>query len=154
MAWAFPDDLPLMRAAGVVLGWIGCGLLLSSLALALREPRLASWLGGIESMVFWHRWCGFAGYLALLAHPLALAAAFLPVAPREAWQAVSPISESWPVWTGWLSLIILMVGLSATGWAQRNFRAASRLPHPPHSARRDGGRHSDRARSSEASRHR
>jgi predicted ferric reductase len=107
-----------MRAAGIVFGWIGCGLLLSSLALALREPRLASWLGGIEAMVFWHRWCGFAGYLALLAHPLALAAAFLPAAPKEAWQTVSPLSESWPVWTGWLSLIALMVGLAAT-FAQR-----------------------------------
>lgn len=53
--WAFPDDLPPMRAAGVVLAWIGTGLLFSSLALALREPRLASWFGGIETMTFWHR---------------------------------------------------------------------------------------------------
>jgi predicted ferric reductase len=126
--WAFPDDLPPMRAAGVVLGWIGCGLLLSSLALALREPRLASWLGGIEAMVFWHQWCGFAGYLALLAHPLALAAAFLPATPIQAWQTVSPFSESWPVWTGWLSLIVLMVGLGAT-YAQRLAYRTRRILH-------------------------
>ena len=126
--WAFPDDLPAMRAAGVVLGWIGCGLLLSSLALALREPRLASWLGGIEAMVFWHQWCGFAGYLALLAHPLALASGFLPATPKEAWQTVSPLSESWPVWTGWLSLIVLMVGLGAT-FAERLAYRTRRILH-------------------------
>ena len=127
-AWAFPDDLSPLRASGVVLGWIGCGLLLSSLALALREPRLASWLGGIDAMYFWHRWCGFAGYLVLLAHPLVLAAAFLPEAPVQAWQTVSPFSESWPVWTGWLSLIVLMCGLSAT-FAQRLAYRTRRILH-------------------------
>ncbi len=126
--WAFPDGLPAMRAGGVVLGWIGCGLLLSSLAFALREPRLASWLGGIEAMYFWHQWCGFAGYLALLAHPLALAAAFLRAAPKEAWQTVSPFWEGWPVWTGWLSLIVLMVGLAAT-FAQRLAYRIRRILH-------------------------
>lgn len=126
--WAFPHDLPPMRALGVVLGWIGCGLLLSSLALALREPRLSSWLGGIAAMVFWHQWCGFAGYLALLAHPLALAAVFLPASPGPAWETVSPLSESWPVWTGWLALIVLMVGLAAT-FAQRLAYRTRRILH-------------------------
>ena len=120
--WAFPDDLPPVRAVGVVLGWIGTGLLLSSLALALREPRLASWFGGIETMTFWHRWCGFAGYLALLAHPLALAAASLPASPGLAWETVSPLSESWPVWTGWVSLLLLMAGLAATFAARLAYR--------------------------------
>ena len=117
-----------MRASGVVLGWIGCGLLLSSLALALREPRLASWLGGIDAMYFWHQWCGFAGYLVLLAHPLALAAAFLPASPALAWQTVSPFSESWPVWWGWLSLLVLMSGLFAT-FAQRLAYRTRRILH-------------------------
>ena len=117
-AWAFPDDLPRVRASGVVIGWIGCGLLLSSLALALREPRLASLVGGIEAMVFWHRWSGLAAYVVLLAHPLVLAAAFLPTAPSVAWQVVSPFAESWPVWAGWVSLLVLMAGLAAT-FAQR-----------------------------------
>ena len=120
--WAFPDDLPATRAAGVILGWIGTGLLLSSLALALREPQLAPWFGGIETMTFWHRWCGFAGYLALLAHPLALAAASLPASPALAWETVSPLSESWPVWTGWVSLLLLMAGLSATFAARLAYR--------------------------------
>ncbi len=79
-------------------------------------------------MYFWHRWCGFAGYLVLLAHPLALAAAFLPGAPVQAWQTVSPFSESWPVWSGWLSLLVLMGGLSAT-FAQRLAYRTRRILH-------------------------
>ncbi len=120
--WAFPDDLPPARATGVVLGWIGTGLLLSSLALALREPRLASWFGGIEAMTFWHRWSGFTAYLLLLAHPVALAAASLPSSPAQAWETVSPMSESWPVWSGWLSLLLLMAGLAATFAVRLRYR--------------------------------
>ena len=38
--WAYPDDLSSWRAAGIVLGWAGSGLLLASLLLMLREVRL------------------------------------------------------------------------------------------------------------------
>nr|WP_264597059.1 hypothetical protein [Rhodoblastus acidophilus] len=80
----------------------------------MREPRLAAMLGGLENMYQWHHRLGMAAYAALLAHPLLLAAASLPKAPREAWELLSPMSEGWPVWMGWLALIALMVGLGAT----------------------------------------
>jgi predicted ferric reductase len=35
---------------------------------------------------------------------------------------VSPLSESWPVWAGWLSLLLLMAGLSATFAARLAYR--------------------------------
>ncbi len=112
--WAFPDGLSPARTAGVVIGWIGCGLLLCSLLLMVREPRLAALLGGLQRLYDWHHWTGFAAYVALLAHPLALAADAGPGAPQLAWQTLSPFSESWPVWSGWLSLLLLMAGLAAT----------------------------------------
>ncbi|UYO50020.1 ferric reductase-like transmembrane domain-containing protein [Rhodopseudomonas palustris] len=111
--WAFPEGLPPIRAAGIVTGWLGCGLLLVSLLLMLREPRLAAWLGGLERMYRWHHGTGLAAYLFLLLHPLLLAANNLPSA-RVAWQTLSPFTESWPVWSGWLGLLLLMGGLVTT----------------------------------------
>lgn len=72
--WTLPDGLGLARSLGIVLGWAGCGLLLASLLLMLRESRLAEGLGGLERMYRWHHWAGMAAYVLLLAHPLLLAA--------------------------------------------------------------------------------
>ncbi|MDI9848875.1 ferredoxin reductase family protein [Rhodoblastus sp. 17X3] len=112
--WAYPDGGAPARQIGIMLGWAGCGMLLASLVLVLREPRLAALLGGLENMYAWHHRLGMTAYIMLLAHPLLLAGASLPKAPREAWELLSPFSESWPVWTGWLSLLLLMSGLGAT----------------------------------------
>ncbi|ABD08984.1 Oxidoreductase FAD/NAD(P)-binding [Rhodopseudomonas palustris HaA2] len=114
VAWAFPTGLAPLRAAGIVTGWLGCGLLLVSLLLMLREPRLAYWLGGLERMYRWHHVTGVVAYVALLLHPLALAAGNLAASPRLAWQTLSPATESWQVWSGWLGLLLLMVGLATT----------------------------------------
>lgn len=111
--WAFPEGLAPVRAAGIITGWLGCGLLLVSLLLMLREPRLAAWLGGLERMYRWHHATGLAAYLFLLLHPLLLAANNLS-SPRVAWQTLSPFTESWPVWSGWLGLLLLMGGLVTT----------------------------------------
>jgi predicted ferric reductase len=112
--WAYPDELSSWRAVGIVLGWAGSGLLLASLLLMLREVRLASWLGGIERMTWWHHWTGLAGYLVLLLHPLALAAAAWSESPPLAWQLLSPFAQNWPVWVGWAALLLLMGGLCTT----------------------------------------
>jgi predicted ferric reductase len=114
VVWAFPEGLAPIRAVGIVTGWLGCGLLLVSLLLMLREPRLAGWLGGLERMYRWHHVTGVAAYVFLLLHPLALAANNLSASPRIAWQTLSPFAESWQVWSGWLGLLLLMVGLVTT----------------------------------------
>lgn len=112
--WALPEGLSLLRSGGIVLGWAGCGLLLASLLLMLREPRLALWLGGLERMYRYHHRAGMAAYVSLLAHPLFLAAAAWPDNRLLAWQTLSPFNQGWPVWLGWLSLLLLMVGLALT----------------------------------------
>ena len=48
--WALPAGLSLARSLGIVVGWAGCGLLLASLLLMLRETGLAHGLGGLERM--------------------------------------------------------------------------------------------------------
>ena len=56
--WAFPEGLSAARSLGIVLGWAGCGLLLASLLLMLRETWLSRWLGGLERMYQWHHRTG------------------------------------------------------------------------------------------------
>ena len=128
--WAYPEGGSSARQIGIITGWIGCGLLLASLFLVLREPRLASLLGGLEHMYRWHHRLGMAAYVALLVHPIMLAGASLPHAPKEAWAVLSPLSESWPVWTGWLSLLLLMAGLSTTFIGRLSYR----IRRPVHAA--------------------
>ena len=112
--WAFPEGLAPIRMVGIVIGWVGCGLLLVSLLLMLREPRLAHWLGGLERMYRWHHRTGVVAYMLLLVHPLALAANGLSTSPAFAWETLSAFDEGWPVWSGWLGLLVLMLGLAAT----------------------------------------
>ena len=112
--WALPEGLGLARSLGIVVGWAGCGLLLVSLLLMLREPRLASALGGLERMYRWHHWAGMAAYVLLLLHPLLLAGDAWPNDRQLAWQTLSPFDQGWPVWLGWLSLLLLMAGLAVT----------------------------------------
>ena len=112
--WAFPAGLAALRMLGIVLGWAGCGLLLAGLLLMLRETWLARGLDGLERMYRWHHRVGMAAYILLLAHPLALAAAAWQESRLLAWQTLSPFSQGWPVWMGWLSLVLLMLGLAAT----------------------------------------
>ena len=121
--WALPEGLAFWRALGIILGWAGCGLLLASLLLMLRETALAHSLGGLERMYRWHHFVGVAAYLLLLAHPLALAADAWRESPHLAWQMLSPASEGWPVWLGWLSLLFLMAGLTATFWPRIPYQA-------------------------------
>ena len=112
--WALPEGLGLARSLGIVAGWAGCGLLLASLFLMLREARLAQGLGGLERMYRWHHWAGMAAYVLLLAHPLLLAVDAWPDKRLLAWQMLSPFNQGWPVWLGWLALLLLMLGLAVT----------------------------------------
>jgi predicted ferric reductase len=123
VVWAFPQDLPPARTLGIALGWTGVSLLLCCLLLMLRERCLANWLGGLERMYEWHHWCGVAAYVVLLAHPIVLAANAWPLQPLVAWETISPFTKSWPIWSGWLSLVLLMAGLAATFERRLPYRA-------------------------------
>lgn len=114
VGWAFPQDLSSWRSLAIVTGWIGCGLLLASLLLMIREPRLATKLGGLEKMYLWHHRFGIWAHLFLLLHPLALAADAWDESAAQAWSTLAPWQQGWPVWLGWGSLLSMMAGLAVS----------------------------------------
>lgn len=103
-----------LSGIGVLIGWLGCGALAASLVLMVREPAIASCLGGLDRMYRWHHFLGVLGYVLLLSHPLFLAAQSLPAHPQSAWQVISPWSPTWSGMLGWGGLLGLMLGLGAT----------------------------------------
>lgn len=125
-AWAWPLEVGAWRAAGIVAGWLGLGLWVASLLLVVRGVRLSAWLGGLARMYRWHH--GLAGlvYPLLLLHPLLLAADLLDEGAPVAWSLLSPLEQGWAVWSGWLALATLALGLALAlqpGLAYRRWRA-------------------------------
>jgi len=114
IAWAWPQGLTPWRTAAIVSAWAGTGLLVASLLLMVREPRLARSLGGLDRMLRWHHRAGVAGYLALLAHPLALALDARAEDPALVRAVLDPRLQPWVVNLGWGALLLLMAGLAAT----------------------------------------
>jgi predicted ferric reductase len=114
LIWAFPQALPPWRSVSIVCAWAGSGLISASLALMIREPHIARWMGGLERMYRWHHRSGVLGYVLLLVHPLALAAEGWSDSPAFAWQALAPRTQPWPVGLGWIALLSAMLGLATT----------------------------------------
>ena len=129
VTWAFPDELTSWRSFSIVTGWIGCGLLLVSLLLMIREPWLASKLGGLEPMYLWHHRLGIWAYLFLLLHPLALAADAWDESAALAWSALAPWQQGGPVWLGWGALLSMMAGLAVALLPQLAYAAWRKLHH-------------------------
>jgi predicted ferric reductase len=114
MWWAFPEGLTAWRSVAIITAWAGTALLVVNLLLMVRQPHLARLLGGLESAYLWHHRSGIAAYLLLLSHPLALALDGWVEAPPLAWAILAPWAQSWPVWLGWVALLLLMAGLTTT----------------------------------------
>lgn len=109
--WVLPNGLGFWRSFAIVSGWAGCGMLLASLLLMIREPGLAFWMGGLERMYLWHHRLGVFAYTVLLVHPLALAADAWNESSSQAWSVLAPWYQGLPVWLGWMSLVCMMCGL-------------------------------------------
>ncbi len=103
-----------LRHIGDWLGWLGAGMLSSSLLLMVREPLLVRWFGGLERMYRWHHAFGIGACLALLAHPAILAAAMLSISTQRAWNLLSPTRWFPSNALGWAALCLLIVGLAAS----------------------------------------
>jgi predicted ferric reductase len=110
----YPEDQPLWQNIALLSGWAGSGLLAASMLLMIREPHIAKLLGGLENMYLWHHRSGMLAYVLLLCHPLSLALNGWTTSPQLAWQSFIPWAQPWQVGLGWISLLLLMFGLSST----------------------------------------
>lgn len=100
-----------LRHVGDWLGWLGAGMLSSSLLLMVREPLIVRWFGGLERTYRWHHACGVWACGLLLAHPLVLAAAVLPTSATRAWNLLSPARGFPSNALGWVALFGLLIGI-------------------------------------------
>jgi predicted ferric reductase len=103
-----------LRQIGDSLGWLGAGVLSSSVLLMVREPLIARWFGGLARMYRWHHLFGVLGCAALVLHPAVLAVAALSTSPQRAWNIVSPARAFPSNALGWAALIGLILVLVTT----------------------------------------
>jgi predicted ferric reductase len=103
--------------AAAASGIAALALWCASFVLMLRLPVLERLAGGLDRLYWWHHACGVLTYLALLAHPLVVAAqAFAADGwPASAALAVPPGAGA-AMWAGWLALGLLMAMMTATFW--------------------------------------
>lgn len=111
---AWPSRPASFAGAAIWIGWLGTGLISTSLLLTLRAPAFAGWFGGFGQMYRWHHRFGTLGYTTLLLHPLALAARSLPNDTAGAWVTLSPAAQDWIGLLGWFAMLGLMAGLGST----------------------------------------
>lgn len=104
-----------MQATASALGIAALALWCASFVLMLRLRALERAAGGLDRLYWWHHACGAFAYLAVLAHPLALAAqAFDAGGWRAAAAVATPPGEGAAVRAGWLALALLMAMMIAT----------------------------------------
>ncbi|WP_440997402.1 ferredoxin reductase family protein [Arhodomonas sp. SL1] len=101
-----------LRVSGRLAGILGLSGLLVNTALSARIPGLDRWFGGLTRMWRRHHYLGAASFLLLLAHPLLLAWAALPVSVDAAVDRLFPAWSNGALWAGWAALLAMMVFLA------------------------------------------
>ncbi len=93
-------------------GWLGLITFALCLALMVRLPRLAAWLGGLDKQYRAHHLLGLVAYLAVLVHGYAVVAD--PVQAGD-WRAALTLWRTGQVaLTGWLAWLLLVLPLFVT----------------------------------------
>jgi predicted ferric reductase len=103
-----------LRAAGRVTGVVGLAWLFLAAVFAVRIPGLDRPFGGLVRLWRIHHVLGSGAFLLLLAHPVLLALAALPVSPAAASAVMFPPAGRWAVWVGWGALLAMMAFLAPT----------------------------------------
>jgi predicted ferric reductase len=110
MEWLEP--IALLRALGLLTGILALAWLLLALILSIRLPGLDQPLSGMLGVWRVHHALGAASLLAALCHPLLLLLASAPQGPAPALALLQPSPEAWPLWSGWLALLLMLIFLA------------------------------------------
>lgn len=102
--------------AGRLTGAVGLACLLVAAAVSVRIPGWDRPFGGLTRLWKLHHRLGLASFLLLLAHPILMALARVPLSPAAALGALLPgtagSGSAWALWAGWLALLALMAFLA------------------------------------------
>jgi predicted ferric reductase len=113
-AWSDGGPAAALKVAGRAAGILGLLLLLLAAVLSARIPRLDRWFGGLTDLWQVHHVLGGISLVLLMAHPLllSLAAGAAADTPAAAVDVLFPPGLDWATWTGWISLVLMMVFLA------------------------------------------
>ena len=102
-----PVDI--LNAAGRLAGIGGLSLFLVAAVISFRLPNVDRYFGGLLTLWRIHHRMGCAAFLLLLAHPLLLALAQVPVSLDSAKAVLLPVREGLSIWLGWWALLLTML---------------------------------------------
>lgn len=111
------------HSISLVFAFSGMLLLSLSLLLILKSPRLAFWIGSLERMNLWHHQFATIGYAFILMHPLLLGWDLFFHNQPNLWIQILQFQNSWSMSTGWISIVLFILGLFFTFNVQLPYRA-------------------------------
>lgn len=101
-----------LNLAGRLTGIGGLACMLVAGAISVRVPGLDRPFGGLTRLWRIHHQLGVAAFVLILAHPVLMALARVPVSLPAAAEVLWPRTTDWPMWAGWLGLVALVVFLA------------------------------------------
>ena len=106
------DAASILNYLGRLTGILGLALLLLAAALITRVPGFDRHFGGLTKLWKTHHLLGAGSLVLLMAHPVLLALAATDVSLSAAVTLLFPPLSNWQIWSGWLSLILMMIFLA------------------------------------------
>lgn len=101
-----------LNLAGRLTGIAGLACMLVTAAISLRIPRFDRLFGGLTRLWRIHHNLGLWAFVLILAHPILMALARVPVSLPAAAEVLLPRAADWPMWAGWVGLLALIVFLT------------------------------------------
>lgn len=101
-----------MDLAGRLCGVLGLACLLVAGIVSVRVPGFDRPFGGLTRLWRVHHRLGLAAFVLLLAHPLLMALARVPLSPAAVLPVLLPAAAEWALWAGWIALLATIVFLA------------------------------------------
>lgn len=99
---------------GKVTGILGLAMMLLAGAVSCRVPGFDRPFGGLARLWHLHHWLGFAAFILVMVHALALGLAAVPASLDAAVATLFPPLSHGAIWLGWLAWTALVVFLAPT----------------------------------------
>ncbi len=109
----FANTYATFTAIGEILGLVGIAMFSLNLVLSARLQLFENYFGGMNRVYVAHHLFGGVSFLLLLAHPLALASAYIPISLKSAALYLLP-GNDWSINVGIVSLLCMMTLLLLT----------------------------------------